>query len=144
MKVFPPAYRCPGEVSQLGKHAICGLQSFAKRDPCIIYSFAQPEDLHQLQSALNETVGHGKCDVFGYNLAQNGLMYVALPNNRAGPGQRMPFFYAPLDVDDTSGRLTVGEFDQDTEENYVEPWASVHYGEHAFLDVIRVSTMALI
>lgn len=73
VKVFPPAFRCPHEVSQLGKVAVCGpLEHLIKQDSCIVYSLAPPEDLHSLQAALAETVGDGKCDVFGYNLDRYG------------------------------------------------------------------------
>ena len=146
VKIFPPAFRCPGEVVKLGEHAICGaLETLAKRESCIVYSFSPPEDFHQLQAALDVAVGPEKCDTFGFNLAPNtnGLMYVALPGpngvQRTRSDERMSFFFAPIDIDNTIGKLSFGDLEQDTEQQYVEPWTHLYNKEHAFLDIIMVS-----
>lgn len=133
VKVFPPAFRCPHKVSQLGKVAVCGpLEHLIKQDSCIVYSLAPPEDLHSLQAALAETVGDGKCDVFGYNLDRYGIFDVALPSiNNAGPDVRA-HVWRHLD------NATVSEAEEDTEEYYASPWTRIRSREHAFIHIVKV------
>lgn len=143
VKVFPPAFRCPHEVSHLGKVAVCGpVEHLAKRDSCVVYSLAPSEDLHNLQDALAATVGYGKCDVYGYDLARNGLFYVALPSitgNNTGPETPMHVMQASLHFDNTTGRISgVGKAKENTEEHYVSPWTRIHRKEHTFIDILRV------
>lgn len=98
----------------------------------VVYSLAPPEDLHSLQAALAETVGDGKCDVFGYNLDRYGIFDVALPSiNNAGPDVRA-HVWRHLD------NATVSEAEEDTEEYYASPWTRIRSREHAFIHIVKV------
>ncbi|KZT63708.1 hypothetical protein DAEQUDRAFT_741767 [Daedalea quercina L-15889] len=139
VKVFPPAFKCPHEISQVGSHTICAVGSIAKQPSCIVYSLAPSSDLSDLQGALTQTFSD-QCDVFGYDLARNGFFYVALPNShQISPEERMLVSNAPLRRDGLSGALSIGEHERDTEEEYAHPWRRLLTGEHQFIDIITVS-----
>ena len=109
-----------------------------------MYSIAPPEDLRTLEDALAGTVGPGKCDVFGYNTARIGYLYVALPSsNNAGLDMRMPAMFAQLELNNDTGRVSVGTMEEDTEENYVSPWHRLDWKEHTFIDILKVRSQML-
>ncbi|KAH9932581.1 uncharacterized protein B0H18DRAFT_30840 [Fomitopsis serialis] len=125
LKVFPPAFQCLHEVSQVGPHQICGLGLIAKQPSCIVYSLASARDLRELQDGLSQTLEH--CEVFAYDLSRNGFSHIALPGkHQSGTDERM------LVVSDV-------DYERDTEEAYVSPWHRLLRGEHKFIDILRIN-----